>query len=122
MVPIPTFPFESITKAVEVEFALELEMRKNGVVPWERPSSESSACGEVEAPRPRLPALEKIRAVVVAALPEVVAITKSGEVLGAVGSPAMESVAQGVEVERPRKRLVVSRERKLAEESVVAAE
>jgi hypothetical protein len=78
VVPIPTLPFESITKAVEVAAAVEVEMRKRGEVESDRPSMESLPWGVVDAPRPRFPAREKMRAVEVAVPFVDEAIVKSG--------------------------------------------
>ena len=50
--PMPTFPFASIRKAVLVAVAVEVEIRKRGVVASERASSERSPAGVVVPPSP----------------------------------------------------------------------
>ena len=51
---MPTLPFESMMKAVEVAEAVEVEMVNNGEVFEERPAIESFAQGEV-VPMPTRP-------------------------------------------------------------------
>ena len=63
---MPTLPFESMMKVVEVALAVEVERRRRGVAERERPSRERRAVGVVEAPRPKLPPWVKMRAVEVA--------------------------------------------------------
>ena len=121
MVPIATRPCESITKAVLVELAVEVETRSKGVAPRERASRESRAEGVVEAPNPRFPALENKRAVEVAVPPVEVAMVRKGFPCGTPKGSVKERVAQGEVVPRPRRWLPASRLRKLALESVVAA-
>jgi hypothetical protein len=66
VVATPTRPFESIRKVVVVAEAVEVEIKNNGVLARERASIVKRPAGVVEAPIPRLPALEKSRAVEVA--------------------------------------------------------
>ena len=47
LVPIPTSPFWSMMKAVEVAVAVEVERVKSGLVLLDRPATESLAHGEV---------------------------------------------------------------------------
>ena len=49
---MPTLPFESMRKAVEVAVAVEVETRKSGVEARERASSERRADGVVVPPSP----------------------------------------------------------------------
>jgi hypothetical protein len=88
--------------AVVVEFAVEEEIKKSGVVASDRASIERRAPGVDEAPIPKLPALEKMRAVEVAVPFVEVENERYGVSELIVEFPAIESVAYGVEDPKPR--------------------
>ena len=75
---MPTLPWLSMRKAVEVAEAVEVERRSSGSVERERPSIESLPPGVEEAPRERRPPLVNWRAVLVAVPLVEVAMVKSG--------------------------------------------
>ena len=114
VVPTPTLPWLSMTKAVDVEFAVEVEIKNKGAVARERPSIERRAAGVVEAPIPRLPALLKIRAVEVAVPPEDEAMVKRGLVWRAVWTSVMERLPQGEVVPNPSLRFEGSKTKELS--------
>jgi hypothetical protein len=64
--PMPTLPLESTRKAVLVAVAVDVEIRKSGVVARERASSERSADGVVVPPSPVYPACDTRKVVEVA--------------------------------------------------------
>ena len=60
VVPMPTLPFASMSKAVEVANpAVELEIVKSGTVPPAEPARESLAQGVV-VPMPKLPCIVEV--------------------------------------------------------------
>ncbi len=63
--PIPTFPFESMTNAVEVALVdVVVEMRKSGVVPAAEPAIENLDAGVEVEPTPTVPSALTLKSVV----------------------------------------------------------
>jgi len=122
VVPMPSFPLASMTRAVATTPAgVVVETRNAGAV--EVPVSPKVAEGD-DVPSPKFPEGRRIRSVEVAPLLMLVdeAMAKSGRSVVRLGEPAIERRAQGEEVPMPRKPFVVSRLRKFAESRVVAPE
>jgi hypothetical protein len=97
-----------------------VEIATSEVLAKERPSIVSMAPGVVEAPIPTFPPLVTWNAVEVAVPLVEEEMARSGMLCPTVERPAMERSAHGEEVPRPKRALVGSSARKLAEPREVA--